>query len=623
MTTVFRRFIFLFVSALSLTSAMSGVVAEGAVSTTEQQLLEKFAPTLASPEQKTACGSGEPYIPMSVEAILNNADVLLKTSSGTLITTAPSAADLFSAGPDAHLDFPGNALSPGCDYENWLRSMNTSPAIYGRIATDPEYDNNIAVQYWFYWPFNDWNNRHESDWEMMQINFGTASVEEALTIEPTSVILAQHEGGEIQDWDDISLRDDRPLVFPAAGSHATYFSANRWVGTSAQTGVGCDDTRTPARVLSPQVIALPRDIPTSATDPFAWLAFTGHWGEQHAGFNNGPTGPTSKMQWENPLVWSDEEGRAGSIALPPIGAPAADFFCGASERFSMLLLDFLDHPLRVMLAIAVVVGAIVLAVRRTRWTPSTPLPIRQQRRNGMIWTSSVKYVWLRKKWIIPFIAVLIMGGLLAQWLRQIVFRATSTGDLSDPLSPNINTVGGLSYGVWLLILLPTVAFTIAGITRLMQFDLAESTPNNNALSVSQATRDAISPKRFFPSLFFTVFVFAIALFQVVLFWFTPRWILAPAFAPETHPFKQAAELTRGHRRHIIVISFLTISAATAIGPLIGAVLLLATNYSLSTISIVTATINAVLVVWGVIALNYLHADLRLRHQPESTINALS
>jgi hypothetical protein len=329
------------------------------------------------------------------------------------------------------------------------------------------------------------------------------------------------------------------------------------------------------------------------------------------------------MQWENPLVWSDEEGRAGSIALPPIGAPAADFFCGASERFSMLLLDFLDHPLRVMLAIAVVVGAIVLAVRRTRWTPSTPLPIGQQRRNGMIWTSSVKYVWLRKKWIVPFIAVLIMGGLLAQWLRQLVFRATSTGDLSDPLNPNINTVGGLSYGVWLLILLPTVAFTIAGITRLMQLDLTASASDNNALSVSQATRDAVSPKRFFPSLFFTVFVFAIALFQVVLFWFTPRWILAPAFAPEAHPFKKAAQLTRGHRRHIIVISFLTLSAATAIGPLIGAVLLLATNYSLSTISIVTATINAVLVVWGVITLNYLYADLRLRQQSESTINALS
>jgi hypothetical protein len=492
------------------------------------------------------------------------------------------------------------------------------PTIYGRIKDDPEFDGDIAVQYWFYWPFNDWNNRHESDWEMMQINFDTASVEEALLREPTSVILAQHEGGEIQDWENISLLDERPLVFPAAGSHATYFSANRWVGTSAQTGVGCDNTQTPARVLSPQVIALPRTVPTSADDPFAWLAFAGHWGEHHAGFNNGPTGPATKTQWDTPLVWSNDEGRSGSIALPPIGAPAADFFCGASERFSMLLLDVLDRPWRVSLALAIAIGLIVVLIRRTRWTPATPLPFVQRRRNGMIWTSSVRYLWFRKKWIIPFIATLILGGALAQWLRQIVFRATSTGDLSDPLDPNINTVGALSYGVWFLVLIPTVAFVIAGITRIVQSDFVHSSNKDTAadslVSVSEATRDAISPHRFFPSLIFTVFIFGIALFQVVLFWFTPRWILAPAFAPDTHPFKKAAELTRGHRRHIIIISFLTISTVTVIGPLIGAILLLTTGYALSTISLITATINAVLVAWGIIALNYLYADLRTRTQ---------
>lgn len=612
-----RRFCLLFLCALPFALFSHSVSTTAETANAEQQLLERFAPTLASPEQKTECGSGEAFTPIAVDAILNRNDVQLKTSSGALITAAPTAADLFTAGPDAHLDFPGNALNPGCTYDKWFRSLNATPTIYGRVIPDPEADNHIAVQYWFFWPFNDWNNRHEGDWEMMQINFDTASVEEALTAEPDSVILAQHEGGEIQRWDDISLLDDRPLVFPAAGSHATYFSANRWIGTSAQTGVGCDDTRTPARVVSPQVIAMPRDIPTSASDPFAWLAYEGHWGERHSGFNNGPTGPQTKSQWNNPIVWSDDEGRAGSIALPPIGAPAADFFCGASERLSMLLLDALDRPWRVLLSIAIAIGVIVVAIRRTRWTPSSPLPITQRRKNGMIWTSSVRYLWLRKKWIAPFVATLIFGGAFAQWLRQVVFRATSTGDLADPLNPNINTVGGLSYGVWLLVLLPTVAFTIASVTRLVQSDLANSTDDSdnysdNVPSVAQSARDAVTPARFIPSLIFTIFIFGIALLQVVLFWFTPRWILAPAFAPDTHPFKKAAELTRGYRRHIIIVSFITLTAATVIGPLIGAVLLLTTTYSLGVISLITASINAVLIVWGVIALNYLHADLTTR-----------
>jgi len=609
---VFRRFGLLTLCVLAVAFSLFTTPLHAESGSSEQQLLEKFAPTLASPEQTSACGSGEAFTPIAVDAILNRDDVQLKTSTGTLITSAPTGADLFAAGPDAHLDFPGNALNPGCTYEKWFDSLNATPTIYGRVMPDPDADNLIAVQYWFFWPFNDWNNRHEGDWEMMQINFDTASVEEALVVEPASVILAQHEGGEIQDWNNISLLDDRPLVFPAAGSHATYFSANRWIGTSAQTGVGCDDTRTPARVLTPQVIALPRDIPTSASDPFAWLAYEGHWGERHSGFNNGPTGPQTKSQWDHPIVWSDDEGRAGSIALPPIGAPAADFFCGASERFSMLLLDALDRPWRVMLSIAVLIGIIIVSIRRTRWTPASPLPITQRRRNGMIWTSSVRYLWLRKKWIVPFVVTLIIGGALAQWVRQIVFRATSTGDLSDPLNPNINAVGGLSYGVWLVILLPTVAFTIAAVTRIVQSDLSHQTSTDSTASVAQTARDAISPHRFFPSLVFTVFVFGIALVQVVVFWLTPRWVLAPALAPERRPFKKAAELTRGHRRHIIIVSFVTITTVTVVGPLIGAVLLLATTYSLSVISLITATINAVLVVWGVIALNYLHADLTAR-----------
>jgi uncharacterized protein YacL len=113
-------------------------------------------------------------------------------------------------------------------------------------------------------------------------------------------------------------------------------------------------------------------------------------------------------------------------------------------------------------------------------------------------------------------------------------------------------------------------------------------------------------------------MFVLALFQIVLFWFTPRWILAPAFAPDTHPFKKAAQMTKGHRRHIVVTAFLTLIAITVIGPIVGALLLLTTTYSLTTLSAITAIINAVLVVWGVIALNYLHADLSVQHEDRAS-----
>jgi hypothetical protein len=617
LTSRFRLRLFL-VSCITAITLAPGVVHAGSdKESSYDSLLQRYAPAMASPSQTSECGVGEALTPIAIDDLLGRDDIVLRDASGAVITQAPTAKDLFSAPSDSHLDIPGNALDPKCDYEKWFRSLNAEPTIYGRIAADPRGTSRLAVQYWFFWPYNDWNNRHEGDWEMMQINFATSSISEALTQSPVSVILAQHEGGEIQQWKNVSQLNGKPLIFPASGSHATYFSANRWVGTSAQTGVGCDDTRTPSRVLTPRIISLPYAAPTSPDDDFAWLAFAGHWGEQHAGFNNGPKGPTSKQQWFSPLEWSDTEGRAGSIALPPLGTQATDFFCGASERFSALLLNAIDQPWKISIALLVLIFLVVSAIRRTSWTPADPFPITARRRTGMLWTSSVRYIGKRKWKVLPFIAFLFIGGAFAQWLRQIVFRATSTGDLSDPLDPNINAVGGLSYGVWLLVLIPVVAITIAGITRLMQ---AEN-ETNHSMTFRRVLRETVALQRLLPSLVFTVFMFVVALFQVIVFWFTPRWILAPAFAPDRRPFKKAAEITQGHRRHIVAIAFITLTAVTVLGPLVGAILLLATTYSLTTLSMISSAINAVLVVWGVVTLNYLHADLT--HQRDSELSALN
>ena len=42
---------------------------------------------------------------------------------------------------------------------------------YAHIVTEPGKPGKLALQYWFYYPFNDFNNKHESDWEMVQLMF--------------------------------------------------------------------------------------------------------------------------------------------------------------------------------------------------------------------------------------------------------------------------------------------------------------------------------------------------------------------------------------------------------------------------------------------------------------------
>ena len=188
---------------------------------------------------------------------------------------------------------------------------------------------------------------------------------------------AQHEGGELSDWDGgpLQRRDGtHPLVFVGEGSHASYFSSERWFGKSAQSGFGCDDTRAPGDEVSPAVVRL--------TGDEAWLGFTGRWGEQQPSFNNGPTGPSTKTQWASPVTWVVEEGRVGAAELPSEGSFATSAFCATVRVGSVAFLRFLDSPARLLLALAAISLTVVLIARRTRWRGASLTPMMQHRRAG-------------------------------------------------------------------------------------------------------------------------------------------------------------------------------------------------------------------------------------------------
>ena len=58
----------------------------------------------------------------------------------------------------------------------------------------------LALQYWFFYVFNDWNNTHEGDWEMIQLNFDAAyRARGAVSRSRRRVGYSQHEGAERAD----------------------------------------------------------------------------------------------------------------------------------------------------------------------------------------------------------------------------------------------------------------------------------------------------------------------------------------------------------------------------------------------------------------------------------------
>ena len=143
----------------------------------EQALADRFAPVVRLVEQEEECGPGEPYEPIDVDLLFGENTVALRGpwNASDLVKIAPEATDLVNR-YEYHLDYPGSALDPGCDYELWNRRLTegSSPTVYAHVATDPGHPGQLSLQYWFFYVYNQFNNLHEGDWEMIQLDFEAA-----------------------------------------------------------------------------------------------------------------------------------------------------------------------------------------------------------------------------------------------------------------------------------------------------------------------------------------------------------------------------------------------------------------------------------------------------------------
>ena len=346
----------------------------------EQALAERYAPIAYVKRQRFVCDpTGEPYLPLPVDAVLDDPSVLLRLDTGgrtaasdQIVKTAPTMRDLAWLGEGYYIDFPGNPLRPGCLYEQWSRAKarQYEPTVYARVATEEGADG-LALQYWMFWVFNDFNNNHEGDWEMVQLTFDASSVEEALTQEPQSVTYSQHGGGERASWDSAKLHreGERLIIRPAAGSHASYYDAQLSIGWGeGGTGFGCDDTRRPSRRVPLSVVMLPKE--PSMDGEFAWLRFYGRWGEKQRWEFNGAIGPQRGRKWQQPISWT-RDARERSLSVPDtpgIGPMPDSVFCVVSSQASNGLRFFSLYPWRtatLLTALFALSVCLLVAIRRS------------------------------------------------------------------------------------------------------------------------------------------------------------------------------------------------------------------------------------------------------------------
>ncbi len=212
--------------------------------------------------------------------------------------TGTPALALDLLGPETYGDgsevLEGDLLGlKGKDYrERYRRLRMAHPelnnVVYGHAI---EANGRLWLQYWLWYFYNDYQlsfglGTHEGDWEMLQFRFDAAAGV------PDVAIYAQHRYGEKRSWDEVETLGERPVVYVARGSHASYFEAG-FHQTEAWYDLADGKRRMKHR---PTLEILQIDTPT-------WTRWPGRWGDTlpRSGVeSNSPTGPGAKKQWTEP-----------------------------------------------------------------------------------------------------------------------------------------------------------------------------------------------------------------------------------------------------------------------------------------------------------------------------------
>jgi hypothetical protein len=622
-------------AALLLCAAIAAGGAAAAAPSPEQQLADRYAPVVALKEQPEPCSSdGEPYRPVAVDPLFGRSDVRLLDSGGHVLATAPAAADLFGRDDQTYLDFPGSPLDPGCRYEQWADQLfaGKPTTAYAHVVAEGGKPRKLALQYWLYYPFNDWNNKHESDWEMIQLMFDASTVAEALERSPTEVGYSQHEGAERAAWDDEKLRrhGTHPVVYPGRGSHANYYEQSVWLGHSAQEGFGCDNTTAPSDEEQTHVVLLPAAPPASASAPFAWLEYGGHWGQKESGPNTGPTGPNTKQQWTEPVSWVDDEWRSSSTEVPTgstLGLSATSFFCGAVAKGSQLYLEFLRTPWFVLGALAAVCLLGVWLSRRTVWSPHEPDPIDTPRTGGQIYRAGFRLY--RRYWrlfvgigllFVPLAAVAIL-------LQQLLIHLTGAGTFldtaaSDPIVSGVSALlfGELSSIIAAIVVVAAVAHALDRIGHGSRPDALEAFRGivPRLWSLGWAWLRVI--------LVAGLLTLTIVGIPIAVVYLVRKVVLTQACVLEdldaTQSLRRSSDLVGGHGPRVLAIGALVNVTAALLGPIAGVAVLFLTSGSLAVINLISSLVYAVVVPYAGIAITLLFYDLRCRQAGEQPAAAL-
>jgi hypothetical protein len=599
----------------------------------EQRLADRYAPIVALKKQREPCRAGEGFRPVLVDLVLGRDDVSLFRGAGRAyrrLQRAPEVEDLPAVGLDYFLDLPGNPITDRCAYQRWFRRIGaTAPsAVYAHVATEKGVPDRLALQYWLYYVYNDFNDKHESDWEMIQLEFDASSVEEALRRRPVEVLYSQHEGAGATAWEGGALEKvgTHPVTFPGAGSHANYFHRGLWLGRDTSADLGCDDATGPSTRVRPQVVVLPTRV-DARTPELAWLRFEGRWGQREQGVNNGPTGPGAKPQWARPFTWADSVKRDPGFAVGRsefLGLDASEVFCSGVTGASDLMDAFYASRPAALGAAALLLALLATAGLATRWRPAPLRPLEQRRSAGQIVRVSLAVYRLDWRTLLLVSGLVFPFAVAAVAVSHVLLGLGRVEDLVDAIGREARLTMHVDVLLTVAIQVAVLALAVAATT------LAVYSLRLGGRGVGTRDAYAVIEHRAAPlagvllrvagiPLALTLTVFGIP----VAIWYLGRTAVAvPACVIERlgagDSIRRSTSLVSGNLGRVTLLAGLTAAVGLLAGPLLGAALLIGTGLSPLAANGIGALVGAALMPLVGIVLTLLFLDLRSRRTVAAT-----
>jgi hypothetical protein len=369
---------------------------------------------------------------------------------------------------------------------------------------------------------------------------------------------------------------------------------------------------------------LPDVVPSSPSDPYAWLAFQGRWGQREPGINNGPFGPAAHEQWLSPIEWASGL-RDTSVEVPggtAFGLSVGSFFCGAVSSAATSLNWALNNPVPFVALVLLALIAVCAAMATTTWRPADPHPIRRRRQGGQIFRATPRIYAENIPIFVAAGAIFVPVYLLAAGIQWVIFHLTSVA----PLVALDGRHGAVT--AFVAILLGGVGGLFASViaTGAVAVILDERDAGRSILA-GQAYRRVF--RRWRPLLRGMITELGMVVLLTITIVGIPfaihrfiRWSLfAEACMVENlsagESLRRSSELVRGQWWRTFGFTAVVDIVAVLSGPLLGVGLLLVTDHSLNFINLAASLVYTFTVPYAAIQLTLYYFDLEARRAGEA------